>query len=308
MRPFQHRHTHQAISSILVITFSLDFFRIYPSFGWSFGPCTRHRLQVPPLRNLVAAASLITATNTDTTQTALSMTTTTTHNSDESPPEPPQCTTDDYDTTVPPPTTTTWDPNNAQHVETAKRDLNIWPLDQYNTILLNEVHPIHYTTTHTSDNNNNHDDDDRPRLLEYDLIAIGAGAGGLVSSKQSARRNASSAMISAHLAGGDCLNVGVRIVLYESHLPCVRYRFVCPKKKHAPVCGPHHHKPISSTIILVFFRAVNVSVYRARHYCVPPKRYVRYAVPQQNSVYACRHLLLLHHRRCQMIWSKLIFH
>jgi hypothetical protein len=42
------------------------------------------------------------------------------------------------------------------------------------------------------------------------LIAIGAGAGGLVSSKQSARRGAKSAMISAHLAGGDCLNVGVR--------------------------------------------------------------------------------------------------
>ena len=255
MRPFQHRHTHQAISSILVITFSLDFFRIYPSFGWSFGPCTRHRLHAPTLKNLVAAATLVTATNTDTTQTALSMTTTTTHNSDESPPEAPQCTTDDYDTTVPPHTTTTWDPNNAQHVETAKRDLNIWPLDQYNTILLNEVHPIHYTTTHTSDNNNNrnhHDDDDeRPRLLEYDLIAIGAGAGGLVSSKQSARRNASSAMISAHLAGGDCLNVGVRTVLYESHLPCVRYRFVCAGKKNTLLFVVHtitspSHQPLSS--------------------------------------------------------------
>lgn len=42
----------------------------------------------------------------------------------------------------------------------------------------------------------------------YDLIAIGAGAGGLVSSKQSARRGAKSAMISEKLAGGDCLNVG----------------------------------------------------------------------------------------------------
>jgi phytoene dehydrogenase-like protein len=36
----------------------------------------------------------------------------------------------------------------------------------------------------------------------YDLIAIGAGAGGLVSAKQSARRGAKSAMISEHLAGG----------------------------------------------------------------------------------------------------------
>jgi pyruvate/2-oxoglutarate dehydrogenase complex dihydrolipoamide dehydrogenase (E3) component len=37
---------------------------------------------------------------------------------------------------------------------------------------------------------------------------VGAGAGGLVSSKQSARRGAKSAMISEVLAGGDCLNVG----------------------------------------------------------------------------------------------------
>jgi pyruvate/2-oxoglutarate dehydrogenase complex dihydrolipoamide dehydrogenase (E3) component len=42
----------------------------------------------------------------------------------------------------------------------------------------------------------------------YDLIAMGAGAGGLVSSKQSARRGAKSALISEALAGGDCLNVG----------------------------------------------------------------------------------------------------
>jgi hypothetical protein len=42
----------------------------------------------------------------------------------------------------------------------------------------------------------------------YDLIAIGAGAGGLVSAKQSARRGAKSAMISEKMAGGDCLNVG----------------------------------------------------------------------------------------------------
>jgi pyruvate/2-oxoglutarate dehydrogenase complex dihydrolipoamide dehydrogenase (E3) component len=36
----------------------------------------------------------------------------------------------------------------------------------------------------------------------YDLIAIGSGAGGLVSAKQSARRGAKSAMISELLAGG----------------------------------------------------------------------------------------------------------
>lgn len=42
----------------------------------------------------------------------------------------------------------------------------------------------------------------------YDIIAIGSGAGGLVTSKQSGRRGAKSALISEKLAGGDCLNVG----------------------------------------------------------------------------------------------------
>ena len=83
--------------------------------------------------------------------------------------------------------------NSAQALE-ARKSLTIWPLDESNTVLLNEVAPRNYT------NPNPHD--------VYDLVAIGAGAGGLVSSKQSARRGAKSAMISDHLAGGDCLNVG----------------------------------------------------------------------------------------------------
>jgi len=48
----------------------------------------------------------------------------------------------------------------------------------------------------------------RPEGFVYDLIAVGAGAGGLVSAKQSARRGAKSALIERHLAGGDCLNIG----------------------------------------------------------------------------------------------------
>eukprot|EP00547_Thalassionema_nitzschioides_P002988 CAMPEP_0194204934 /NCGR_PEP_ID=MMETSP0156-20130528/4329_1 /TAXON_ID=33649 /ORGANISM="Thalassionema nitzschioides, Strain L26-B" /LENGTH=522 /DNA_ID=CAMNT_0038931079 /DNA_START=114 /DNA_END=1682 /DNA_ORIENTATION=+ len=76
------------------------------------------------------------------------------------------------------------------------RKLEIWPLDEYNVKLLNEVHPRDYVQSTPA-----------PHEV-YDLIAIGAGAGGLVSSKQTARRGGKSAMISAHLAGGDCLNVG----------------------------------------------------------------------------------------------------
>ena len=84
--------------------------------------------------------------------------------------------------------------DSAQAVE-ARKSLTIWPLDEPNTVLLNEVAPRNYTNP-----TNPHD--------VYDLVAIGAGAGGLVSSKQSSRRGAKSAMISDHLAGGDCLNVG----------------------------------------------------------------------------------------------------
>jgi len=89
-----------------------------------------------------------------------------------------------------------WKPDNPEHVQDARSKLSVWPLDEYNAVLLNEVHPRDYSSS-----------TDQP-YERYDLIAIGAGAGGLVSSKQSARRGAKSCLISEHLAGGDCLNVG----------------------------------------------------------------------------------------------------
>jgi hypothetical protein len=147
------------------------------------------------------------------TPTTLSMTTTSVEDDGSTVPSPlpsqqQQC----------PSNSNVWDSNNPQHIEKAKQELKIWPLDEYNTILLNEVHPIQYTTvttttgTATSTTSTNTTDDNNHTVLpEYDLIAVGSGAGGLVSSKQSARRNAKSALISAHLAGGDCLNVGVRL-------------------------------------------------------------------------------------------------
>ena len=89
-----------------------------------------------------------------------------------------------------------WIPGDVEQAKSARENLGIWPLDEANAELLNEVHPREYVSPNESPND------------VYDLIAIGAGAGGLVSSKQSARRGAKSAMISVHLAGGDCLNVG----------------------------------------------------------------------------------------------------
>lgn len=91
----------------------------------------------------------------------------------------------------------TWSASNPNDSKDAKERLKIWPLDDDNVKLLDEVHPKSWP---------NHKEID-PDMV-YDFIAIGAGAGGLVSSRQVARRGGKSAMISAHLAGGDCLNVG----------------------------------------------------------------------------------------------------
>lgn len=90
-----------------------------------------------------------------------------------------------------------WVENDVNQAKEAKVELGIWPLDEHNAKLLNEVHPRGFVTSK----------EDAPHD-EYDLIAIGSGAGGLVSSKQTARRGGKSAMISEYLAGGDCLNVG----------------------------------------------------------------------------------------------------
>jgi pyruvate/2-oxoglutarate dehydrogenase complex dihydrolipoamide dehydrogenase (E3) component len=75
----------------------------------------------------------------------------------------------------------------------------VWPLDAHNALLLDRVAPKHWLNPRGAT---------EEEELYYDLVAIGAGAGGLVSSKQSARRGARSALIEKHMAGGDCLNVG----------------------------------------------------------------------------------------------------
>jgi hypothetical protein len=64
-----------------------------------------------------------------------------------------------------------WIPNDEIQEEEARRELSTWPLDEYNARTLNEVHPRNYLQS-TS----------KPHEI-YDLIAIGSGAGGLVSSK-----------------------------------------------------------------------------------------------------------------------------
>ena len=63
-----------------------------------------------------------------------------------------------------------WTAGDPEQALEAKK-LDVWPLDEANAALLNEVHPRGYEKS------------SEPHPV-YDLIAIGAGAGGLVSSKQ----------------------------------------------------------------------------------------------------------------------------
>lgn len=66
----------------------------------------------------------------------------------------------------------TWQPSPTAKPEdeALAKSLSIWPLDQNNVNLLNEVRHLNYVNPEP--------------LEEYDLVVIGAGAGGLVSSRQ----------------------------------------------------------------------------------------------------------------------------
>jgi pyruvate/2-oxoglutarate dehydrogenase complex dihydrolipoamide dehydrogenase (E3) component len=71
----------------------------------------------------------------------------------------------------------------------------VWPLDEYNTELLNNVHPPNWQDPRGT---NNH----------YDMVVIGGGTAGLITAAGSAGVGARVAMIEEHMLGGDCLNVG----------------------------------------------------------------------------------------------------
>lgn len=77
----------------------------------------------------------------------------------------------------------------ATHIENA-----FWPMDEQNIRLLDNVHP--------------------PEWIEptfegiYNMVVIGAGAGGLVTSGGAAGVGAKVALVEGNVLGGDCLNVG----------------------------------------------------------------------------------------------------
>ncbi|MFW2368490.1 MAG: FAD-containing oxidoreductase [Desulforhopalus sp.] len=72
--------------------------------------------------------------------------------------------------------------------------IGISPLDEHNAQLLDNVHPRKWI-------------DPEPKS-SYNLVVIGAGAGGLVTSAGAAGVGGRVALIESHLLGGDCLNVG----------------------------------------------------------------------------------------------------
>jgi pyruvate/2-oxoglutarate dehydrogenase complex dihydrolipoamide dehydrogenase (E3) component len=70
----------------------------------------------------------------------------------------------------------------------------ILPLDEHNRALLANVHPPAWINPAPAS--------------RYNLVVIGAGAGGLVSALGAAGLGAKVALVERYLLGGDCLNVG----------------------------------------------------------------------------------------------------
>lgn len=86
------------------------------------------------------------------------------------------------------------DPELASFGQIDLEACGISPLDQHNIDLLDHLHPKQWI-----------DPDPKPA---YNLVVIGAGAGGLVSAAAAAGIGARVALIESHLLGGDCLTVG----------------------------------------------------------------------------------------------------
>jgi pyruvate/2-oxoglutarate dehydrogenase complex dihydrolipoamide dehydrogenase (E3) component len=86
------------------------------------------------------------------------------------------------------------DPKLSTFLQVDLKACGISPLDEHNIKLLDNVHPKGWVNP-------------TPKS-KYNLVVIGAGAGGLVSAAGAAGVGARVALIESHLLGGDCLNVG----------------------------------------------------------------------------------------------------
>ncbi len=73
-------------------------------------------------------------------------------------------------------------------------EIRVQPFDQHNRKLVENVHPTAWTNPTPP--------------ARYNLVAVGAGTGGLISAAGAAAFGARVALVERHLMGGDCLNVG----------------------------------------------------------------------------------------------------
>ena len=78
--------------------------------------------------------------------------------------------------------------------ESRNEPVTIAPMDVFNRQLIQNVHPPNWTNPTPTG--------------RYNLVVIGAGTAGLVTSAVAAALGAKVALIERHLMGGDCLNVG----------------------------------------------------------------------------------------------------
>lgn len=86
------------------------------------------------------------------------------------------------------------DSNLAEMAQDDLDAIGISPMDEHNAQLLDNVHPKQWLNPEPKSS--------------YNLVVIGAGAGGLVSAAGAAGVGARVALVESHLLGGDCLNVG----------------------------------------------------------------------------------------------------
>ena len=77
---------------------------------------------------------------------------------------------------------------------TKKPGLQVEPFDEHNQALVDHVHPGDWMNPEPKE--------------RYNLVAIGAGAAGLITTAGAAGLGGRVALIEKHLMGGDCLNVG----------------------------------------------------------------------------------------------------